>query len=193
MVFGALLPASFVAKAEVASWPFFGLLAKLQQSVFIDRRVGSTRAQIAVIRDRLARRDRLIMFPEGTSSDGVRVLPFKSALLAAAEPVAGRAPVVQPVTVAYTRLDGIPIGRHMRPFFNWYGDMELAPHLWQLVCLGRPTVTVVFHEPLRFDDFGSRKALAERCRSVVEAGYVDAISGRWANVRRRRFGRRRLA
>ncbi len=194
-VFGALLPASFVAKAEVASWPFFGMLAKLQQSVFVDRRRGSTREQIDQIKHRLARRERLIMFAEGTSSDGVRVLPFKSALLAAAEAVpAGKRPlVIQPVTIAYTRLDGIPIGRHLRPFFNWYGDMELGPHLWQLVGLGRPTVTVVFHDPVTAEQFPSRKELTAHCEQAVATGYADAISGQWARVRRRRLGRRRPA
>ncbi len=193
MVFGALLPVSFVAKAEVASWPFFGLLAKLQRSVFIDREPRSTRRQIQSVKDRLDRRERLMMFPEGTSSDGIRVLPFKSALMAAAENNARGPTKVQPVTIAYTRLDGAPIGRHLRPFFNWYGDMALAPHLWQLVCLGRPTVTVVFHDPVTLDDFGSRKALSEHCQEVVAQGYADAISGRWAKVRQQRLGRRRAA
>ncbi len=194
MVFGALLPASFVAKAEVADWPFFGLLAKLQRSVFIDRQPKSTRTQVQRVKDRLGRRDRLIMFPEGTSGDGVRVLPFRSALMAAAETVVGGKPLkVQPVTIAYTRLDGAPIGRHLRPFFNWYGDMELASHLWQFVCLGRPTVTVVFHDPVTLDDFGTRKALSQHCQAVVGQGYADAISGRWAAVRRRRLRRPRPA
>ena len=194
MVFGALLPASFVAKAEVKSWPFFGLLARLQQSVFVDRRRGSTREQIDQIKARLARRERLVMFAEGTSSDGVRVLPFKSALLAVAEPEAGgRRLVIQPVTIAYTRLDGIPIGRHLRPFFNWYGDMELGPHLWQLVSLGRPTVTVVFHDPVSADQFATRKELTAHCQQAVSAGYADAVSGQWATSRRRRLGRRRPA
>lgn len=194
MVFGALLQASFVAKAEVAQWPFFGLLAKLQQSVFIDRQPKLARAQIRQIEDRLDKGDLLIMFPEGTSSDGVRVLPFKSALMAVAETGVGGKPLkVQPVTLAYTRLDGAPIGRHLRPFFNWYGDMELAPHLWQLVCLGRPTVTVVFHGAVTLDQFGTRKALAEHCQAVVAQGYADAVSGRWATARQRRRHRPRSA
>ena len=194
MVFGALLRASFVAKAEVADWPFFGLLAKLQRSVFIDREPKSARKQIQKIKDRLDRRDRLIMFPEGTSGDGVRVLPFKSALMAIAETGAGGKRLkVQPVTIAYTRLDGAPIGRHLRPFFNWYGDMELAPHLWQFVCLGRPTVTVVFHDAVTLDEFGTRKALSEHCQAVVAQGYVDAVSGRWATARQRRRRRPRSA
>ena len=193
-VFGALLGASFVAKAEVTRWPLFGLLAKLQRSVFVDRRLKSTRGQIAQIRARLARRDRLIMFAEGTSSDGVGVLPFKSALFSVADVVIKERPLpVQPVTVAYTRLDGIPIGRHLRPFFAWYGDMALAPHLWQLLCLGQTTATVVFHDPVTIRDFSSRKALADHCQAAVAQGYAQAIGGEWAGYRGRRRRRRATA
>ena len=112
-VFGSLIPGSFIAKSEVAGWPLFGWLAKLQRSVFIDRQVRSTLQQRDTIAERLAARDVLILFPEGTSGDGTHVLPFKSALFSVVfnrqteEPI-----VVQPVSLAYTRLDGMPIGQH---------------------------------------------------------------------------------
>jgi len=176
MILSAAMEASFVAKSEVARWPFFGWLARLQRTVFVDRgaRTGVS-TQRDTIRRRLAAGDNLILFPEGTSSDGNHVLPFKSALFAAAEE---ECVLVQPVSVAYVRLDGIPIGRFYRPFFAWYGDMDLAPHLWTALGLGQVTVSITFHPPVRFGDFGSRKALAEHCWREVATGVAAALAGR---------------
>jgi 1-acyl-sn-glycerol-3-phosphate acyltransferase len=177
-IFGALIRGSFIAKTEVAGWPLFGRLAKLQRTVFVDRRPRSAARQRGDIASRLAAGDDLILFPEGTSSDGNRVLPFKSALFGAAEPVDGRAVPVQPVSIAYTRLDGMPIGRGLRAYFAWYGDMDLASHLWTLVGLGTVTVVVEFHPVVTLAELGSRKALAEHCYRVISAGMSAALAGR---------------
>jgi lyso-ornithine lipid O-acyltransferase len=178
-VLGALIEGCFVAKSEVARWPFFGWLAKLQRTVFVDRRISSTAVQRDAIRERLEENHNLILFPEGTANDGNRVLPFKSALLSVAEyrGINGPPPV-QPVSIAYTRLDGIPLGRFYRPFFAWYGDMELAPHLWTMLGLGTVEVAVTFHPPVTLAQFGSRKLLAEHCRRVIALGVARAIAGR---------------
>src|SRR4029079_2805538 len=141
----SLLAASFVAKTEVAKWPLFGWLAKLQRSVFVDRKGRSTAEQRDSIASRLAAKDALIRFPEGTSGDGNRVLPFKSALFSVADHAATGPVTVQPVSVAYTRLDGMPIGRALRPLFAWYGAMAMAPHLWTMLGLGTVEVVVEFH------------------------------------------------
>ncbi len=193
-VLGSQLQASFIAKKEIADWPFFGWLAKLQRSVFVDRR----RSQSGVQRDEIQRRlesgDDLILFPEGTSGDGNFVLPFKSALFSVAERrVADQPLVVQPVSISYTRLDDVPMGRYLRPYFAWYGDMELPGHLWESLGLGRLTVVVEFHEPVTIEALGSRKALADHCHALVEAGVARAISGRLPprEKRRRRFARKR--
>src|SRR3546814_11127808 len=104
---------------------------------------------------RLDAGDDLILFPEGTSGDGNAVLSFKSALFSAAARCPQGHPVtVQPVSIAYTRLDGLPLGRYLRPFFAWYGDMELGSHLWHAISLGRVTVVVEFHEPVTLEQFG---------------------------------------
>ena len=185
-VLGSLLDASFIAKTEVAGWPLFGWLARLQRSVFIDRRAHSTAQQRDSIAARLAANEALILFPEGTSGDGTRLLPFKSALFGVAEQVTGQAAdpgaagavTVQPVSIAYTRLDGIPIGRALRPFFAWYGSMSLAPHLWRMLGLGRLEVVVEFHPPTSLAACGSRKALARYCEQRVAQGLAEALSGR---------------
>lgn len=178
-ILGGLIEGSFVAKAEVARWPLFGRLAKLQRTVFIDRRSRRTAQHRDAIRERLDAGDSLILFPEGTSSNGQRVLPFKSALFSAADYVRNGVPLtVQPVTVSYLRLDGMPLGRFYRPFFAWYGAMDLAPHLWTMLRLGTVTVTVAFHAPVTLTAFGSRKALAEHCERVVAKGLTDALADR---------------
>ena len=175
---GSLLPASFIAKSEVARWPLFGQLARLQRSVFVDRRVRSTAQQRDSIAGRLAANDALILFPEGTSGDGNRVLPFKSALFSVADHAATGPVTVQPVSIAYTRLDGMPIGRHLRPLFAWYGAMSLAPHLWTVLGLGRIEVVVEFHPPTTLAECGSRKRLARYCQERVAAGLAGALTGR---------------
>ena len=178
-ILGSVIPGSFIAKSEVAQWPFFGWLAKLQRSVFVDRRLRSTVAQRDAIGRRLADGAALILFPEGTSGDGNRVRPFKSALFGAAQQGEGvPLVIVQPVSLAYTRLDGIPIGRFYRPFFAWYGAVHLAPHLWSMVGLGTVEAVVEFHPPTFLSDCGSRKALAEYCHARIAGGVAGALYGR---------------
>ncbi len=178
-VLGSLIAGSFVAKAEVAGWPLFGRLAKLQRTVFVDRRMRSTAFQRDAMTARLAAGDALILFPEATSGDGNRVLPFKSALFSAAEKNQEVGPIaVQPVSIAYTRLDGIPLGRLLRPYFAWCGTTELAPHLWSMIGLGTVEVVVEFHPPTFFADCGSRKALARYCQARIAGGMAAALAGR---------------
>jgi 1-acyl-sn-glycerol-3-phosphate acyltransferase len=178
VIFSAVMPLSFVAKSEVASWPFFGTLARLQRTVFVTRaRRSETGAARDDIRDRLLAGDTLVLFPEGTSSDGNGVLPFKSALLGAAEAMSeGRHVTVQPVSTAYTGIHGIPMGRENRPLFAWYGDMELVPHLWEALKAGPLDVVVEFHPPLSLDVM-NRKELAKAAESLVRAGQMRALAG----------------
>ena len=178
-ILGSLIPGAFIAKKEVANWPLFGWLAKLQRTVFVDRRIGSAAAQRDAMSQRLVAGDALILFPEGTSGDGNRVLAFKSALFSAAE-IKGTVDriIVQPVSIAYTRLDGMPIGRSRRPFFAWYGSMGLLPHLWAMIGLGALEALVQFHPATSLVDCGSRKALAAYCQARVAGGMASALCGR---------------
>lgn len=181
IVLSAVTPLSFISKAEVASWPGAGLLAKLQRTVYVNRRKADLPQQRTEIMQRLDAGDRLVLFAEGTSSDGNRVLPFRSALFAAVEtnPGDGRVPVaIQPVTIAYTALNGIPLGYQLRPYYAWYGDMEMAPHFWQWLGMGKITIHVIFHPPVRIADFSSRKLLAEHCQKAVASGLSTILSGR---------------
>ncbi|AUG54733.1 lysophospholipid acyltransferase family protein [Thalassospira marina] len=178
-VLGAMTKGSFIAKKEVASWPVFGLLAKLQRCTFVERRPVRAREQTLEIKQRLASGHKLILFPEGTSNDGNRVLPFKSTLFGVADTLLpdGSQVMVQPVSIAATRLDGAPMGRDLRAFYSWYGDMDLAPHLWQFLALGKVTVEVVVHPPMTLAQAGSRKEMARICESLVVQGHQAALSG----------------
>lgn len=170
---------SFVAKSEVASWPFFGLLAKLQRTVFVDRRRASAAKQRDAIGERLAAGDRLVLFAEGTSNDGNRVLPFKSALFSVAERAEeGQTLALQSVSIAYTTLNGMPIGRGLRPFYAWYGDMDLGGHLWTFAGLGRTHIVITLHQPTHAANWPSRRALAQHMHSEVAAGVAAALTGR---------------
>lgn len=178
VVLASVIPGSFVAKAEVASWPLFGTLARLQRTVFVERRGRAARAQRDSIRGRLEERGNLVLFAEGTTSDGLRVMPFKSALFAAARAGDETAVTVQPVSIAYTQLDGMPLGRTLKPFVAWYGDMSMGTHVFALLGLGRITIEVLFHPVVSFDSFPTRKAMSEHCRAVVATGVSTANSGR---------------
>lgn len=185
LVLSSVARVSFVARSDVASWPLFGTLAKLQETVFVER---TKRSQAGEARDhiheRLVQGDTLVLFPEGTSSDGNRVLPFKSALMGAVEvEVAADAQgcvrhvPVQPVAVTYVGLHGLPMGREFRPLFAWYGDMELVPHLWEAVKTGPIDVVVEFHSPLSVDSKGDRKALAIAAENIVRRSQARALAG----------------
>lgn len=184
VVFSAIGQLSFVAKSEVATWPLFSTLAKLQETVFVERArrhaTGQARDQI---RDRLLAGDTLVLFPEGTSNDGNGVLNFKSALMGAVEARVDdgqggqRAVRVQPVSTAYVGLHGMPMGRENRPLFAWYGDMELVPHLWEALKTGPVDVIVEFHQPIDVDQVGGRKALAARAEAIIRRGQARALAG----------------
>lgn len=176
---GARVPGTFVSKAEVRGWPGIGFLAIIARTVFVDRRPRSAGVQRDQISARLLEGEPLILFPEGTSSDGNRVLPFKSALFAVAErTVDGLTPVIQPVAITYTGAGGLPMGYARRATYAWYGDMELAPHLWDLMSAGPFTVEIDFLPPVDPTTFTHRKDLARHCETQVRAGFNRALTGR---------------
>lgn len=179
MVLGSELEASFVAKHEVDGWPFFGTLARLQRTVFVERKARRTADHRDLMVDRLAAGDSLILFPEGTSSDGLRILPFKSAFFSLAERRFDDRPLMlQPISLAYTELCNLPVGRRWSGLFAWIGDQDLMPHLWRFLRAGPAVATIEYHPPVTIDGFASRKALAAWVQTVVAQGVSDAHAGR---------------
>ena len=176
-VLGMLLDASFVAKEDVSGWPLFGICAKLTRAVFIKREAREALKQRTEMTSRLTAGDSLILFPEGTSSDGKQVLPFKTALFAVADADLGDGaePWVQPMSIAYTRYaDGRPLDRGLQALYAWYGDMTLFPHLLSVFGLRGALVEVTFHPPVTAAQFNSRKELAGHCHGQVAMGVARA-------------------
>jgi len=176
-VLGSILPAGFVAKSEVEGWPLFGFLSKVQNTVFIERRATRAADQRTQLQDHLATRQNLILFPEGTSSDGLTALHFKSSLFSIVEESAHDISItVQPISVTCTELDGFPLLREERALYAWYGDMTLTPHLWEVFKRGHFTVDVIFHEPIPTTIDTNRKLLASTCQSVVARGIEQSLT-----------------
>ncbi len=170
MVLGGVLPLSFIAKSEVAKWPVFGTLARLQRTVFVDRtRRSATGATTKEVAERLSSGDAIVLFAEGTTGDGNRILPFRSPLLGAAKEAAGGdgTVFVQPVALAYLRRNGLPLHRRDKPAVAWYGDMDLIPHLAGIVAGGGLDVAVAFGEPILFGAGTDRKEVTRRAEAEV--------------------------
>jgi 1-acyl-sn-glycerol-3-phosphate acyltransferase len=178
-VIGSRLPLCFIARREIRDWPLLGLLARLQRSVFVDPRRSATRTVRDEIGERLAAGDNLVLFPEAGIGDGNRLSPFRSAFLSSAErPLAGRQLWVQPLTVAYVRQGGLPIGHTGRARLAWYGDMAIGPHFWQAIQNRTTEVVIHFHPPVEAAAFSDRKALTRHCFAAIDAGREAALRGR---------------
>lgn len=168
----AVAPVVFIAKSEIAGWPLFGLLAKLQRSVFVDRQRPHKTAQVNhEIADRLVDGDPVVLFGEGTSSDGNRILPFRTALIGAAHIALAKASLeevtVQPLAITFARHHGLPLGRHERRALAWYGGLDLWPHLIDVMRRGAVDVIVAWGEPIAFKADSDRKRIAAELEAQV--------------------------
>lgn len=179
-VLGSLFPLFFVAKSEVAGWPVIGLLAALQRSVFVDRQKRSATGEVnREIAARLGQGDPVVLFAEGTSSDGNRVLPFRSALVGAVRDAfdGERHVQVQPMSVAYVRLQGVPMGRTHRHVAAWTGDLDLAPHLVEVLRHGALDVEIRFGTARPLDGAADRKRVTRECEDEVRRLVTQTLSG----------------
>ncbi|MEK9594434.1 MAG: lysophospholipid acyltransferase family protein [Rhodospirillaceae bacterium] len=172
----------FVAKKDVADWPLFGWLARLQDTIFVDRRPSSAQRTLAMLQADWPKSANVIIFPEGTSTNGVSVMPFKSSLFALFSGHAEQ--LVQPLTLRLENADGLPIEGCSeaaqaalaqqqsagRDYYAWYGDMELPPHLWAFAKGRGATIRLIFHEPIAASDYPDRKAFAQLCFQHVRGG-----------------------
>lgn len=173
-VLGGFVKGSFIAKKEIASWPIFGYLTSLQESIFVERKREHAAKQSEEVKKRLLEGDNLMVFPEGTSSDGNGVLPFKSSLFALVQNVEGLA--IQPISISYVQIDGIPMGTTMRPLVAWYGDMTLLPHLWKLLGLGKIKAIIDFNQPLIHElKTMGRKEIAAVTREAIAHSHDRAL------------------
>jgi lyso-ornithine lipid O-acyltransferase len=183
---GSVMPLSFIAKSEIESWPVFGFMAKLQRSIFVDRkRRTSTRENSEAIAERLEEGDPIVLFAESTTSDGNRILPFRSSLVGAARAaILSDSPTtkvhLQPVSLAYNGADGIPTGRMGRARIGWYGDMAMIPHLKGILRGGALDVTIRFGAVMTDDGAISRKLMTRSAEEAVRFMLAEGLTGRKA-------------
>jgi lyso-ornithine lipid O-acyltransferase len=177
-VLGSRILGAFVAKSEVAGMGIFGWLAGIGRTIYIDRENRSRAdAHSNLIADRLAAGGDVILFPEGTNSDGTRVLPFKSSLFSVVSGPENADYLIQPVTIAYTRVGGMPVTRGDLPEIAWVGDTQLVPHALEMLKQGRLRAEIMFHPAVRAADFADRKALAKHCHAVISTNYRILMRG----------------
>lgn len=163
----------FVAKSEVEGWPGIGWLARATGTVFIARRGREAKHQQQIFESRLKAGHRLLFFPEGTSTDAIRVLPFKSTLFQAFYTEGLRDGMnIQPVTVIFHA----PEDEDPR-FYGWWGDMDFASHLVKTLSIRRQgRVEVIFHPEVPVEAFENRKVLAAHCERVIRTAHVNAVA-----------------
>ncbi len=184
VLLGSVAPVAFVAKSEIADWPLIGQGAKAQRSIFVDRaRRHQTAGAVEEMAQRLTNGTPVVLFAEGTSSDGNRVLQFRSALVGAARDALAQAKpaqqiLVQPLSISYTRFQGLPMGRQHRPVVAWYGDLDFMPHLKEFVRRGAVDAVVTWGEPVAYEGTTDRKALAKSLENTVRDFTSAALRGR---------------
>lgn len=169
IVLGSVFPIVFVSKKEVRNWPIVGQWNRLCGTIFIDRQHKSRVAKmVAEMADRLKHGANMLLFPEGTSTNGEQMLPFQSVPLAA--PLRCRS-VIAPVTLAYRAIDDQPVTPSNRDLIYWYGDMDFISHFWRLLALRSVDVLVTIQpkiECFRYpDNSAGRKKLAKDCYERV--------------------------
>ena len=172
-ILSSVMPLSFIAKREVANWPLFGWMAKLQRSIFINR---ESRVSIGhfseIIKARFHLNDSLVLFPEGTSGDGKTVKTFKSSYFGVAD---NSAIAVVPISVVYLSHYGLPLTQRRRPSFAWYGNMDLVPHLWSMLKAGPLGVKIIIHPALPKQ---ARKQMSAMAENIIRIGLHEALHGK---------------
>lgn len=180
MAIGSLTDVTFIAKSEVKSWPGMGPIARLQNTVFVERdRKRKAGDQAGAVAERLSDGEAIVLFAEGTTSDGTFLLPFKSTLVGAAALAAGgdhETVLVQPVAIAYTRFHGMAMGRRERSITGWIGDEALVPHVIGLLRERAFDAEVHFGEPIAFRQGMSRKDVTREAEARVRAMLSQAIA-----------------
>ena len=167
-ILGSIIKGIFVAKSEIKTWPIINKIAALGRTIFINRsKILSIKDQVNLLSNHFNTNQNIILFPEGTSSDGSKVLPFKSSLFSLVELEQLREYKIQPISIFYSKIDGMPVEKKFRPFFAWFGDMDLISHAWKFLGLGLSEVDINFHKPIKFCDFKDRKEASKFCQNLI--------------------------
>ena len=175
IILGSLFKTSFIAKKEISKWPLLGILAKLQNTIFIDRRVSSLKSQENEIIKHLNEKKNLVIFPEGTSSDGNRVLPFKSSLFNIFEKNLNSKILVQTITIVYKKINGIPMNRIERKNITWHSNMDLIPNIFNVLKKLSIEVEIIFNDEFLPSKEYDRKKLALHCWEKINYNLINSL------------------
>ena len=169
---GSFMKASFIAKADVRQWPLFGILAKLSKTVFVERTRDAAPKAIASLKQAIEENLSLIIFPEGTSTKGIEVYPFKSSLFELfLNKKIKQNLIIQPVTLKLIGVNGHTIRTEAdHDLYAWYGDMTLLPHLWALGKSKGAHLEIIFHPIRAAANYDNRKTFAADCHADVAKG-----------------------
>ncbi len=172
---GSILPISFTPKLEIRSWPIIGFFCVLADCVFIERRPKDMQRAQAEMSARLAKGKVLALFPEGTTGDGLHVMPFKSGFLNLVE--AHHLPL-QPASIAYTHVADVPLNAEIRDRVAWIGDADFVTHFWRLLKFPSVHVHVTFYDVVNRTGQEDRKELAKTCENIIREGLSKSLSAR---------------
>ena len=175
IILGSLFKTSFVAKKEIAKWPLLGILAKLQNSIFIDRKISSLKNQEKKIIEHLKKKRNLVIFPEGTSSDGNRVLPFKSSLFNIFEKNLNAKISIQTMTIVYKKINGATMNKLDRKNITWHSNMNLIPNIFNVLKKLSIEVEVIFNEEFLPNKKYDRKKLALYCWKKINYNLINSL------------------
>ena len=175
IILGSLFKTSFVAKREVEKWPLFGILAKLQNTIFIDRKISSLKIQENKIIKHLNKKKNLVIFPEGTSSDGNKVLPFKSSLFNIFEKNLNAKISIQTITIIYKKINGIDMNRIDRKNITWHSDMDLIPNIFNVLKKLSIEVEIIFNKEFVPNKGYDRKKLALHCWEKISYNLINSL------------------
>ncbi len=177
-VLGSTINGRFIAKNEISNWPIIGNLSKVGDTIFIDRNLSFLKTNKSIILDYISNGDNIILFPEGTTSDGIRVLSFKSSLLTSLEK---KNIIIQPIVIYYKSINGMPLNRWLKPIIAWYGDMDLKPHLNNVLKLFSIKVRITFLPPLNGQDFANRKDMTSSLHRAIDNFYSEEPNNSLSN------------
>ena len=172
-VLGSKINGRFIAKNEISNWPIMGYLSKIGNTIFINRNLSFLKRNKSIIYDFISKGNSIILFPEGTTSDGIRVLRFKSSLLTSLEQ---KNILIQPIVINYESINGIPLNRWLKPIIAWYGDMDLKPHLINVLKLFSIKAKITFLPPLNGKNFTNRKDMTSTLHHAIDSFYSNELS-----------------
>ena len=176
-ILGSRVNGLFVAKSEIESWPIISFICKLGKTIFVNRgKRSETTIQLNKILNNLKSGFNIFIFPEGTSNDGTKILPFKSSLFEIIKIGKEGKFMIQPVSISYLYLDDMPINKSLRKLVSWYGRMDLLPHVWKFIGLGKSEIQVYFHEPKYFNEFSTRKHACTYCFEKISRQFEESVN-----------------